>query len=281
MFRDQIDLNQYLYHYTSYTTFLEKILPTQQLRLSSFRNTNDPREKKDWGFVWSLADEDNIDNEEYNQKCFINTDKFHSVLKDKCKIICFARDNPDLDCNQIFLDSKRGFSHSRMWAQYAGNHTGVCLMFDKHKLMKVFEKGLTKKGDVYHGIVNYGTENERIMRALHVSYDELLEKGISSLASEHLKEYLNELFFEKDLDWREEWEYRWLLFSNEANDYEFINYEDALEGIYLGLDFPMVYFPLIENYCRKHDVSLHQMLWQNHFFVRTWYVKEKKITDFL
>lgn len=48
-----------------------------------------------------------------------------------------------------------GYYRPRMWAQYAEQHQGVCLVFDKEKLLKCFEKSLSAKGDLYYGEVDY------------------------------------------------------------------------------------------------------------------------------
>lgn len=50
-----------LYHYTSLNTAMEKILSSQKLRFSSFRNVNDPSEKinRSLGYLYSNVEGDN------------------------------------------------------------------------------------------------------------------------------------------------------------------------------------------------------------------------------
>jgi hypothetical protein len=114
-----------LYHYTSREGAFEHILQTQTLRIAPFIHMNDPREAMDWkitmarfsGYPQSQVDADGAE--------------FNAALKRRSKVVCFSEDDlaaaapPDL---------ARGWAHPRMWAQYAGNHTGACLIFDKEAL---------------------------------------------------------------------------------------------------------------------------------------------------
>ena len=45
--------NDYIYHYTKFSTAVKYILPNRQLLLNSMTNSNDPREYKKFVFVAS------------------------------------------------------------------------------------------------------------------------------------------------------------------------------------------------------------------------------------
>lgn len=124
-----IDAHKYLYHYTSREVLLEYILPSEKIKMSQFGLTNDPRESKKWSFtivfpgiVYPL------NSNEVNSII----DKANLLVKEYCKVICFTRDDPNIE--KLHHGHKiygRGYAHPRMWAQYAKRHTGVCIVFDK------------------------------------------------------------------------------------------------------------------------------------------------------
>ncbi|MBT2727821.1 DUF2971 domain-containing protein [Bacillus sp. ISL-75] len=250
--------DQYLYHFTTYTTALEHILTSRTLRFSPFSKTNDPRESKHWNFTLILSSDDNLDNQAvYNLQSEIN-----KLLKNNTKLLCFTRDNI-LQTDALSFIRGRGFAHPRMWAQYAGNHTGICLVFDKYKLNKIIKNNFHDKGTVYHNNVSYGQFSENLISAFYLNYDDIKKDGIEECAKNHLNLYNNELFFSKTPDWKDEWEYRYVVFSNQQNEYENVKYEDALERIILGADFPRVYETLIVEYCKKYNISASKMFWNN------------------
>jgi hypothetical protein len=269
MIRDDENLDQYLYHYTSFQTLLEKILPSQQLRLSSLKNMNDPRESKEFGFQ-PLPSSLQPDSEQF----YDVTNRLNSLWKNNCKIICFTRDNPTSSLIPIPINNGRGFAHSRMWAQYAGNHTGVCLRFDKYRLSKTIQKVLSEKGKLFQGEVNYGTDFLKIHQVLLLDFNEISISNLTDFSWKHCEKYMKELFFEKMMDWKEEWEYRWILFSNGQSNYEYFNYGDALDSIILGLDFPEAYYPIIGNYCKEFKVSAYKLRWFNGFALIAMYDNE-------
>ena len=46
----ELDIDRYVYHYTSRDTALQHILATGKIRLGSLSKTNDPHETKSWRF---------------------------------------------------------------------------------------------------------------------------------------------------------------------------------------------------------------------------------------
>ncbi len=266
-----VDPDKYLYHYTSYTTALEYIFPQRTLRINSYTNMNDPRESKKWRFNISFSKEkpDYITVNEIQEK-------LNSYLKTKTKVLCFAKDN--LNLNEIEFMT-RGYLHPRMWAQYGGNHKGLCLMFDKSKLAKIIDDNLSQKGDIYQDAVRYGKFS---INPFHVDYDELKTLGYEKFIKKHIKENFQELYFEKMLDWKDECEYRWVLISDENSDYEYVQYLDSLEAIILGVDFPPVYETIIEKYSKKYNINVVRMDWYNGkpSVIPVYLVEDEGLTDF-
>lgn len=259
MFDFDIIPDKYLYHYTSYTTALEYLLPSGTLRFNPYSNTNDPRESKDWLFSLSCPDE----LPEPGELNLIN-DKMNTILKRNTKVICFTKDVVDPSNPYIDRLVGRGFSHPRMWAQYSGNHKGVCLMFDKNKLEKIISDTFSNNNSLYQGSVSYGSYSRNHHNAFHaLNYSEIKHMGIKDFVERHLTTYNKELFFEKLTDWKDECEYRWVLFSKESNQFEYVKFADSLVAIVLGIDFPPVYESILEIYSKKFNVHVVRMNWYN------------------
>lgn len=161
MFHSNVDLDEYFYHYTTYNTALEYIFPTQSIRFSSIRNTNDPRESKEWLFSMSSSTESPLGDEFFRYIQDLNR-----LIKSNSKLLCLTRDNPQMFeiPDEIY---GRSFSHSRMWAQYAGNHRGVCLIFNCEKLTNAIFEQISSKGLILHGPVVYNNRSRESVDAFN------------------------------------------------------------------------------------------------------------------
>ena len=104
-----------LFHYTSLESF-KKILEDLTLLPSSFERLND-------------MNEGNVHNMNLSQNFMVmyNTDKY---IKEKCRIICFSQ---NYDINSF---GQEGTNHPAMWAHYADNSNGVCIVIDKEAFSK-------------------------------------------------------------------------------------------------------------------------------------------------
>lgn len=98
--------NEYLYHFTSSENLI-RILETMSLKLSDFKKLND-------------LNENNIPHYYFiNGRGLAQTKNY---IKNHCKILCFSQDY--LYKHRLL----RGTNHPRMWAQYAQNSTGACII---------------------------------------------------------------------------------------------------------------------------------------------------------
>ncbi len=126
--------NKYLYHYTSEEVLINHILPEKRLRFSPFYETNDPHETKSWHF--SMSDDLEVGMESQSSKDFLkNQERFSDILKSQIKVLCFAQDNIEDGWRY-----GKGTLKPRMWAQYAKNHTGACIIFNRTKLIDDISK---------------------------------------------------------------------------------------------------------------------------------------------
>ena len=129
------DKNRFLYHYTSARTAIDYILKDKQLKLGRYFNTNDPKETKTWQF--SIGSNENRDLSGVSLTEI--SEKFTRALKHKTNLACFSQD--ELLTGDHTRDIyARGFGKARMWAQYADNHKGVCLILEKSVIRKAVEE---------------------------------------------------------------------------------------------------------------------------------------------
>lgn len=241
-------LNQYrgndslLYHYTSLESAC-KILESNSLRLSNLLNVNDPLEfcrPKAFGFN---EDDENIGKimAELNQSL---TERENTI-----RLLCFCQDffcsqedwNNEKSQNKAANFLHKGWARNRMWAQYANNHKGVCLVFDKNEFTKAFEKSKDKNPAI------------KILNSKKIDYTNYLDEVQSELTDEinvknkgndyshyFLDEERLKYLFIKCEDYRDENEYRFVMVNSSLKspaDEFYVDFETSLKGIIYGQRF--------------------------------------------
>lgn len=234
MIFDVKDEGQFLYHYTKSRTAIDYILKDRSLRLSAIRGTNDPKEVKDWEFSLGTNQPDGLRGSRFLEL----SSEFSSALKDQTRVLCFSMDEGPLSGGHIQDVSLRGFARPRMWAQYAEDHNGVCLVFDKKKLKEDFFKlqhsensALLIDGPVvYRNRTHlfYPTKNPFI-----IDCDLYESRGLKATLGDHVQRFYKELFFEKMTDWSAEREFRFILFTSFEGDV-FLDISKSIRGVIVG-----------------------------------------------
>jgi len=218
-----IDKNIHIYHFTKSETALLYILPQLQLRLSSYLESNDPKENKTFGY-WSIFDGiDSFTQLEMRRN-------FESYLKDNCKQLCFSTDYM-LPNSCIW---RNGFDHPSMWAHYADNSKGVCLVINRADFVK--ENLIDDSLDIidkviYEPCFEFPKMNEFLWREDNLNY-----------FNSFLRENAKEIFFKKHLHWRHEDEYKIIGLGNKM----FYSIKDSLKGVYIGVDFKEMLKPMLK-----------------------------------
>lgn len=162
-----------------------------------------------------------------NKLKFGRLDKMNDVYE-AYKHICDKNLNADIDIKQIhkallsymqlsFTQDGiyKGYEISAMWGHYAEKGKGVCLVFDKKKLIKALPDGL------YHDEVNYQIDFKG-----DITID-------SSNLSESIGQNTNKFFFIKSKDWKYEQEYRVVRKVNDINSDVFLKLNDSLIAVIL------------------------------------------------
>lgn len=229
-----------LYHYRSYETAINHILPERKLRFNSISKTNDPRENKSFifGATYNSEMTDFIVNDDQRNR------ELSDFLRSDCKTLCFSNDN--------YETGFWGYSHSRMWSLYGEEHTGICLGINK-------EEFIAENSDIFKKayLRNVIYEQRRVQDIYDwksVDYFQIEKLGKEKYLREVFRvENLNQLFFTKNKEWESEEEIR-LLYLSENPDWEYCSISKSLKRIYLGVDFDRTKLNELINVCRDVDI---------------------------
>ena len=178
------DIDNTLYHFTNTKSFFS-ILNDLTLKFSSFENLND-------------LNEANLRNFEFDSKYKLCRDEFKKYIDENCGIISFSQDYKK---GKFIVN---GVNHPALWAHYANNTDGVCIVIDKNLLIEKNKDILNKNNSFYcFESVTYGFNNAPKIDCKIESYLDFIRKNYKSL------------FFTKHEDWNNECEYR--LFVTNCN----------------------------------------------------------------
>lgn len=239
--------NQFLFHYTTYSSAL-KILCSQQLRLGPLAKMNDPLEFENCHNkpFWCQGAPS---EEEY----MVMFNLYENAVTEKEKAVRFVSFSMD-DYSEHDIFSK-GWARSRMWAQYADKHKGVCLIFDKVNLINAFRSNF--KNDTcktYYRKINYTNNFESLSRAF--------SRPCNSFLTEDKIDFL----FQKCNDYRDEQEFRLLLINKRLNDSgETVSFSiaDSVCGIVIGVNFPKEYELTLKKTveCCNPAINIFPIIW--------------------
>lgn len=203
--------DKFLYHFTSAESLM-KILENMTLKMSSFENLNDLNEKEvnfcfqDW---W-------------------NGLKIEKFIVEHCKLISFSQ---NFQIDDSFCEC--GCNHPRMWAQYADNNKGACVVINEEKFIELNRTILDKN----------------FWKIESVSYKPYLFGGNptdTSIPQKFIEKNYRKIFFEKHNDWKQEDERRLFCIGGP----EFFSINNCIEFICLGNKFEKT------NYSKLSDILI-------------------------
>ncbi|MFJ7146671.1 DUF2971 domain-containing protein [Streptomyces sp. NPDC100445] len=220
----------HLFHYTNTTAAITGILATGTLRLSPYESTNDLWESQPHYPVLSAHHDDRgLD------AGFSLLEEIDRQLRLHTKVGCLTQDLA-LPAHVFNPDALRGWAHLSLWAHYGDRHKGVCLRFDRAKLVESFLKHAAPAAFAFHGPVRYlSSQDSPPTRGIDVG--QVAEFGADAVALAYAEANKDVLFFRKHFDWDSEAEYR-LIMVNQSTDFDYVDIRDALTGVVLGSAFP-------------------------------------------
>jgi hypothetical protein len=261
---------EFLFHFTSTDTAIKHILCEKQLKLNSFKNMNDPWECKNFDHYYQNMDIEKSP-EIFKKEEEINKIKSYSKIASFCtneppNIVTIEID-PQSNCTINKLKkvkdkySRFAFERSRMWNQYANNHKGVCIVFSKESLIESFQKQFYGKM-LYSDYLKYSPQYSYFQEGLTLDCDELLKLNNDVFIKKYIKSKKDYIFFSKNIDYRDESEFRIVVYDSD-NNCNFLNIKDCIRGIIIGVDCHNCEIKCIKDFCENLGISCAVMDWRN------------------
>jgi len=246
-------LGECFFHYTGSDTAFEHILRHRTLQLSPYSTMRDPLEAQDWHVAGAgfSAEPGDVDRQFFEQQSLLRRAKAQS------KLLSLSVDYADGLPDDPF---GRGYALASMWELYAQRHAGVCLVFDRERLIKHLTEALARVGTAFHGPVRYcrsGIMDRPGASTLMLSGDDSPDDAVAR----HIAAHRDALFFTKLLDWEHESEYRFVLVSDVAGPVR-CGYGDALRAVIVGHAFPSWQIPSALTLCGEAKVDARKLVWE-------------------
>lgn len=248
-----------LYHYTTIQKAIEGILPNFSLFMNSISHMNDPTE--------NLLHES--DPFKFQKSPLRNYDPMKMFSADffryETKITCFTI-NKDFE-----KDVTVGFKLQRMWAQYGGGNTGICLEIDYNTFIEE-NKAIISDLNIIDDFVSYNDNTLKLLPTIKsgmAEINDLTYENCKNVWLDFKKDNLKirERFFTKNTDWKDEREYRFLVFIKGGN--KTLSIRSSLRKVYTGVHFSKHYLPsLHELLTNGNDVYISSLV-QNNYGVLT------------
>jgi len=249
-------LSNHLFHYTNAEAAIFGILRSGTLRLSPFESTNDLWESRPLYPNLTLhADDRSLDR----MGLWNELDR---LIRIHAKVACLTQDW-ELPNSVLNPNALRGWNHLSIWAHYGARHTGICLQFDRDKLLESFTNALIPgallrfHGPVVYRSVSVGAGSDG------VDMGQIREFGLDAVAINYAETHHGQIFFRKHADWSNESEYRLVLIDQSVLPIEF-PIREALTGVFLGDAFPSSRLPaLLATLQAYPDVKIFRLSYQN------------------
>ena len=258
--RREIDNDECVAHYTGFESG-RKILTSNALRLGRVERLCDPRE---YTFGWIEIDSSvetgvspleivEHDNEINNAK-----ERFQK----NCRILC--------TCTRIAGEhtfcpiEASAYGRPRMWAQYGEKGEGLCLVLDRNKVQMALEKNAEHPRYLLEGEVAYYPWLSQVDGGASLPSDPDMDwatVNVFDLVNEN--GMIRSTLFMKSIDWRDESEYRWLLYSEESGDVS-LALDQCLVGIVLGPNIQnRSHIETVLSYCRRFQRPCHRLFYRD------------------
>ncbi len=248
-----------IYHYTKSNTAL-KILLGMNLKGSKTENFSDPNENflhspgsSGDGDIGKKTDEieAEINNNFKNWNIFSFCSNTQVVGDTSLGIgIKDVRNYQNSTMNskkrlEYLLFPNYGYNKDRMWDMYGEQSNGVCLIFSKNDLIKSIDKSIIPE----HGLIQYHKQLFDAIGGLNCNNNKHYEA----------KNFIISKLMKKSFDYRDENEYRFLLYSDSKEKMK-INIKESLKGIIFGINFDLDDLQLYKNILENQYGINHKIL---------------------
>ncbi len=249
-------VSPYLFYYTTAEHAIA-ILRERSLRFNTLSRCNDPFETKAWNFAVALSPP-NWGNA-LGKREIPRLDEMPQiatrVIRAGWQVLCFTG-----SVRNDTQPSLQGACVPPMWAHYADNHKGACLILRWPEVHQAFEEINNVRAKAW-GWVNYdgglGLRNEQ---AFTLSLLELETKGLNLALEEHAMKYYQQFFLSKHTSWGYEQERRLLVKSEQPTA---IPIDTAIRGIFVGSDCQPEHQSSFIEFGKSLNIEVRRMTWVN------------------
>ena len=119
-----------LFHYTRARTAFELILPNNTIRLNTYQAMRDPLDAQHWPDPTAFWVDQKIEDQDQRELGRIGV---VVAAKSAARLLCLTADADDYEDDVEPFG--RGYARASMWQFYADDHRGVCLAFDRERLL--------------------------------------------------------------------------------------------------------------------------------------------------
>jgi hypothetical protein len=263
-------------HYTSIENGMD-ILSSGKIKLSPFKDANDPFEFLDKPFIGNQGDI-NIHMDSRSVGSFhINDD-----IKHRVKFLSFCTNyDSKVICGETGSERTeksiyKCYGKPRMWAQYGRNHSGLCLIFSKKKLEELIaNKNIVSGFTVYYESEINDYPPLDLRKSYHIEY-----------VSEYISNNIQSIFYKKTADFVDENEYRIVTYCDSGEDVT-LPIKDIIIGVIRGSKIESVdQVNSFKRACEANNTYPFYLHWENgkfnaeieFEFMRKWPYKRASIT---
>ena len=262
------DPGAWLCHYTRAATAFTHILPTGLLQMNPYSRMRDPFENRRPRFR-SAAGSGADDNKVWKRLSAIQDEVGRS--RDEWRLLSLSEGAPRDDDDSIVQAFRCPWSRARMWEQYADDHAGACLVFDRPALVEALHHNLGAKGTYRDGSVEYTPAGFAASQAGTIRLDQFHEASLADDVALHVEHNYRDFFFLKTQDWASEYEYRFVFRADDLvqalSDFlpseHLVSYGGALRYVVVGEKFPDWQIPGAREVAKHAGVELRRMAWED------------------
>jgi hypothetical protein len=200
------DSTDLLFHFTDSCTATMHILPSGNLRLSPLGRTGDPIEYRFFDIM--IAGTNLPEFGELNRPWGEAVAAIDRVRREESFVACFCKRYTEFERTlfDVTVEERSPYTRSRMWSQYADDHTGVCLVFDRDRLVKTAQQH-APGAPVTADLVRY--QNGPFIDALPpIDFNRLDPSEAEAYVHDYVTQNAQDVYLTKDSDYRDESEFR-------------------------------------------------------------------------
>jgi deoxycytidine triphosphate deaminase len=202
----RFDPDAYLCHYTRAETAFEHIIPSGKLRMNPYAQMRDPFENRHPhlsvpnGKLWQ---------DEARRRLWLQVVNTTGWLRSRVRLLSLTQGDYRPG-NEHELPFRMPWSRARLWEQYADNHEGVCLVFDREAMLKTFREELAERV-FWEGPVDYAVAGFSSSEGARLDLSNFRDAELEADVERHVSDHFRDFFFIKTEEWASEFEYRVVL----------------------------------------------------------------------